>query len=57
MMLFNIFMRHHGVVTLVMENVLATEVDSLVKSLNALNNDGEVYYKVPVDNRRSQERQ
>ncbi|MFC0318024.1 MULTISPECIES: hypothetical protein [Olivibacter] len=57
MMLFNIFMRHHGVVTLVMENVLATEVDSLVKSLNALNDDGEVYYKVPVDNRRSQERQ
>lgn len=47
-MLFNIYMRHKGVVMLVMENVAASEVDSLVKSLNALNDYGEVYYKMPV---------
>lgn len=50
-------MRHNGIVTLVMENVAAAEVDGLVKSLNALNDYGEVYYKVPADNGLSQEEQ
>lgn len=48
-------MRHNRSVTLIIENVAATEVDDLVKSLNALNDYGEVYYKAPADNQLPQE--
>lgn len=47
-MLYQIWMRHRGEVTLIMENVHEQEVDSLVKTLNLLSNEGEVYYKKAV---------
>jgi len=53
---YTIIMRHKGEETLVMENVNETEVDSLVKTLNALNDAGEVYFKRAVTAKASSER-
>jgi hypothetical protein len=48
-MKYSIFARHRGKVTLVNSKLTEQDATDQVKTLNLLNDEGEIYYKLPAD--------